>query len=639
VREKLERWTSRHPRLSTHARVWRSPPDQPRWTRPALLAIAAIAAVAYAWGMNGAALEPFYGAAARSMSMSWHDFLFGAFDPAGTVSVDKLPGALWPQALSLRIFGFHIWAIVLPQVLEGVITVLVLFRVMRRLAGPAAGITAAGILALSPVTVALNRGNVSDSLLILLTVLAADATVWALISGHLRSLLLAGVWVGLAFQAKMLQAWLILPALAIAYLLAAPASLRVRVRNLALAGLATVVVSLSWMTVVSLVPSDQRPYVDGTQNDSVFSQVFDYNGIARLGHGKGLAGAGHTAEFLTQLSASGGSADNLAEHVAPSWHRLLDGLYGRDIGWLVPAALIAAAAVVLARRGHGRRDLQRTSVLLWGVWLLVLWVFFSDGVYLHSYYLAALAPALAGLCGTGVALAWSQRERPAVRLTLAGALVATLAYGIYLLNGATGVPGWLIPAAAVVAAAALGLLAVGHVPRVLTSVSISRPPSRDITVRAMLVAIAAALLLPAVASALMVTRGLGPFAAPFEPASATESRAEAKRTSSLSARIVELIAEEHEAPIVFATDTSQLAAPYILASGKEILPIGGFEGGIPAPTVKQLAGYVSSGQLRVVLVPRSSRDPRLAWVYSHCTRTKLKTSGKVPLVLYECGGT
>src|SRR5262252_1350174 len=201
--------------------VWRSPADQPSWARPALLAIAAVAAVAYGWGMAGASVEPFYGAAARSMSESWHDFIFGAFDPAGTVTVDKLPGALWLQALSLRVFGFHIWALVLPQVAEAV-------------------------LAVTPITVLLSRGNVSDSLLILLLVLAADATSAALLSGSLRQLLLAGVWVGLAFQAKMIQAWLVLPALAAAYLLAAPAArLRTRFAHVALAGLVTAIVSLS----------------------------------------------------------------------------------------------------------------------------------------------------------------------------------------------------------------------------------------------------------------------------------------------------------------------------------------------------------------------------------------------------------
>ena len=254
------------PRWRRFLTPWRSPADQPAWARQALLAIAAVAAVAYGWGMAGASVEPFYGAAARSMSESWHDFIFGAFDPAGTVTVDKLPGALWVQALSLRIFGFHIWALVLPQVVEGVLTVLVLYRAVRRLAGPAAGLTAAAVLAVTPITVLLSRGNVSDSLLILLLVLAADATSAALLTGSLRQLLLAGVWVGLAFQAKMIQAWLALPALAAAYLLAAPAAkLRTRCAHVALAGLVTAVVSLSWMTAVSLVPSQDRPYVDGSR--------------------------------------------------------------------------------------------------------------------------------------------------------------------------------------------------------------------------------------------------------------------------------------------------------------------------------------------------------------------------------------
>ena len=270
------------PRWRRFLTPWRSPADQPPWARPALLAIAAVAAVAYGWGMAGASVEPFYGAAARSMSESWHDFIFGAFDPAGTVTVDKLPGALWGQALSLRVFGFHIWALVLPQVVEGVLTIVVLYRAVRRLAGPAAGLTAAAVLAVTPITVLLSRGNVSDSLLILLLVLAADATSAALLTGSLRQLLLAGVWVGLAFQAKMIQAWLALPALAAAYLLAAPASrLRTRCAHVALAGLVTAVMSLSWMTAVSLVASQDRPYVDGSPDDSVYTQVFDYNGLGQ----------------------------------------------------------------------------------------------------------------------------------------------------------------------------------------------------------------------------------------------------------------------------------------------------------------------------------------------------------------------
>ena len=241
-------------------RFWRSPVDQPRWARPALLIVTALAGLAYAWRFDQAYLEPFYGGAARSMAMNLHNFVYGAADPWGTVSVDKLPGALWFQALSLRIFGFHVWALVLPQVVEGMLTVLVLYRAVRRVAGAGAGLVAAVVMAGSPVVILLDRGNISDSLLILLLVLAADATIRACQTGRLRSLLWAGALVGFAFQAKMLQAWIVLPALFLAYLVAAPAaSFFRRVWHLAAATLVVGVVSLSWMSAVSLVPQAEPP--------------------------------------------------------------------------------------------------------------------------------------------------------------------------------------------------------------------------------------------------------------------------------------------------------------------------------------------------------------------------------------------
>ena len=185
------------------------------------------------------------------------DFFFGAFDPAGTITIDKLPGAFWIQALSVRVFGIHTWALVLPQVLEGVGAVFALFRAVRRLAGPAAGLVAALLLAASPAIVTLDRGNISDSLMILLLVLAADAASAALTSGRLSHLLLAGLFVGLAFQAKMMEAWLVLPALGAAYLLAAPSPVGRRLRSILVLGVVTGVVSLLWMTAVTLTPCVQ----------------------------------------------------------------------------------------------------------------------------------------------------------------------------------------------------------------------------------------------------------------------------------------------------------------------------------------------------------------------------------------------
>ncbi len=623
-------------------RFWRSPTDQPGWARPALLAIAALAGLAYAWGMNGAALEYFYGTAARSMSLSWHNLFFGAFDPAGTVSVNKIPGALWPQALLVRVVGFHVWAIVLPQAIEGVLTILVLYRAVRRLAGPRAGIAAAAVLATSPVTVALNRGNVADSLLILLLVLAADATTAALRSGRLRTLLLAGVWVGLAFQAKMTVAWLVLPALACAYLLAAPAErARTRVAHLLVAGAVTLLVSLSWITVVSLVPQHDRPYVDGTQNDSLFSQTFEYNGTARLGGSNVFAGAGHPAAFLVHLSEAGSAPTHRSQ---PGPARLLSGVFGRDDGWLLPAALIAAVAVLFARRREGRRDPLRACVVLWGLWLLILAAFFSAGGYPNSYYVAALSPATAALCGAGLELAWRARAQPAARYALAAALLGSVAYGIYLLHGGTAVPGWLASAAAL--AGAIGAVAL-LLPLVRTGrpeASKPLPASESLSARSaaptlagrvFILAMACALLLPAVAAALMVTRGLGPFAAPYEPASATVSRAAARRSTLLDERAIEELSTTYSTPIPLVTDSSILAAPFILATGREVLPIGGFQGGIPSPTLSELQHRIAAGEVRAFLVPTMSSDPRILWIHTHC-KPPAGTGGST--ALYDCAG-
>jgi 4-amino-4-deoxy-L-arabinose transferase-like glycosyltransferase len=600
-------------------RPWRSPPGQPAWARPLLLLTAALAGLAYGWGMANASVETFYGAAARSMSQSWHDFIFGSFDPAGTITVDKLPGALWVQALSLRLLGFHIWALVLPQVIEGVLTVLVLYRAVRRLAGPVAGLAAAAALAATPVTVLLGRGNVSDSLLILLLVLAADATSAALSNGKLRWLLLAGVWVGLAFQAKMVQAWLVLPGLAAAYLLAAPAERwRTRIGHVAAAGVITALVSLSWMTAVSLVPEHDRPYVDGSRNDSVYEQVFDYNGLARLGGNPLTSAAGPPAPFLITVVEDRQTLNFASNNVRPSWNRLLSGPFGLDGGWLLPAAVLSAVIALRRRRGHGRRDPVRAAIVLWGGWWVMLAVFFSAGTYLNSYYIAALTPAIAAICGVGVSLCgpppWSVR----VRLTMLAACAACVGYGLYLLHGAAVVPGWIVPAAlAAFAVAALALLwAQELAPRLGRRGRLVIP----------VLACASVLVLPASASASTVVRGLGPFDTPFEShqiSTATQSFAASWPRLITAVRRIEF--QQGGFRILFGTDTSVLAAPYILASGREVLPIGGYLGGAPAPTLATLRSDIRDGYVNLFVLPirPASPDPRLRWIEANCTQVQV----------------
>jgi 4-amino-4-deoxy-L-arabinose transferase-like glycosyltransferase len=616
---------SRAPRWRRFLTLWRSPADQPAWARPALLAIAAVAAVAYGWGMAGASVESLYGAAARSMSESWHDFIFGAFDPAGTVTVDKLPGALWVQALSLRMFGFHIWALVLPQVVEGVLTVLVLYRAVRRLAGPAAGLTAAAVLAVTPITVLLGRGNVSDSLLILLLVLAADATSAALLAGSLRQLLLAGVWVGLAFQAKMIQAWLALPPLAAAYLLAAPAAkLRTRCAHVALAGLVTAVVSLSWMTAVSLVPATDRPYVDGSPDDSVYTQVFDYNGLGRL-TGNWARIAGPPSPIVVAAVESGQLLTAETIGIKASWHRVLAGPFAADSGWLLPAAVAGALGVLISRRRQGRRDPLRAAVVLWGGWWLVLAVFFSVGTYLNSYYVAALVPAIAALCGTGIA-ACGPRPWPArVRRIVAATALGCAGYGAYLMSGTVSGPVVLTVVALIVAAAAAALLLLPAAGRAgyLTAF-----------------AGAAVLLLPAAASVSCVAGGLGPFDTPFESSkTAHNNQLLAADAPVLTRAVQRLELETPPGDALLGTDTSGLAQSYILYSGREVLPIGGYLGNVPAPTLGTLQADIRRGYVHVFVLPVSppGPDPRVRWLESHCAREPPPPNRRpVPYAYFFC---
>ncbi len=631
------------PRWRRFLTPWCSPADQPAWARPALLAVAAVTAVAYAWGMAGASVEPFYGAAARSMSESWHDFLFGAFDPSGTVTVDKLPGALWVQALSLRIFGFHIWALILPQVIEGVATVLVLYRAVRRLAGPAAGLTAAVVLAVTPVTVLLSRGNISDSLLILLLVLAADATSAALVSGSLRPLLLAGLWVGLAFQAKMIQAWLALPALAAAYLLAAPAArLRTRFAHVALAGLVTVVVSLAWMTAVSLVPAQDRPYVDGSANDSVYTQVFDYNGLGRItGHWD--TAAGPPSPLIVEAVESGQLLNSQTFGIRASWHRLLSGPFAADGSWLLPAALVAALGVLIGRRRADRRDPLRAAVVLWGGWWLVLAVFFSAGTYINAYYVAALVPAVAALCGAGLAACGPRPWSARVRLLVAVAVLGCAGYGAYLMSQTSTGPAGLTVAALLLAVAAGALLlspVLGRV-RGLAAPVLAGPVFAGTVFAGTVLSGLAVLLLPAAASVSSVAQGLGPFDTPFESSLlAHRNQLLAANAPTLTQAIARIELQVPPGDALFGTDTSGLAENYILYSGREVLPIGGYLGNVPAPTLAALKADISRGYVHVFVLPvsPSGTDPRVLWIESNCTREPRPAGARpVPYADFLCG--
>jgi 4-amino-4-deoxy-L-arabinose transferase-like glycosyltransferase len=567
--------------------------------RIGVLAITVLAAIAYAWSLGQDALEPYYEASVRSMAASEHNFLYGAFDPAGTITLDKLPGALWLQALSVAIFGLHTWAIVLPQVLEGALAVVALDRAVARLAGPAAGLISAAVLAISPAVVALDRGNIGDSLLILLLILAAERVSKAVVTGRTAPLVLAGVWVGLAFQAKMLQAWLILPAFAVTYLLARRTPIADRLRQLGLAGAVTVVVSLAWMALTSITPSGYRPYVDGTTNDSWFEQVFVYNGVGRIG--------GQTP--LQLLAGQSLGATPALTAIPPSPWRLLEGDLGRDAGWLLPAAVVIAIAILVSRRGQPRTDPIRAAVILWSGWLLLDAIVFSAASSINPYYTAALAPAVAALVGIGASVAWQSRSR--LTAAVAGlVVVVTAGYAFWLLPTAgSAPPPWLRPAAIGLAVVTLAVIAV----RTATS---GRGSRHRLAVAVTLVSIAA---IPAVASVSIVDNGRGAFDTPFETVVVAGRIHRTFITTPADVRdtVPTLLSAQRGAPYLLAVQSAAIASVFIDATGLEALPIGGFTGTGPTPTLAQIKADVCSGQFHLALIG-DDPDPRLQWIATNC---------------------
>ncbi|HEY2723627.1 MAG TPA: glycosyltransferase family 39 protein [Pseudonocardiaceae bacterium] len=572
-----------------------------------------LAGISYAWVLDRVPLEPYYAAAVRSMAGSWHDSAFGAFDPAGTVTLDKLPGAFWVQALAARLLGVHTWTLVLPQVVEGVLTVLVLYRAVRRLGGPAAGLAAAVVLAASPSVVALNRGNISDSLMILLVVLAADAVSAALRDGRQWRLVAAGIWVGLAFQAKMVEAWLVLPALGLAYLVAAPGPRRQRVRHAAVGGLTAGAVSLLWMLAVTAVPAGARPYVDGSRSGSLFAQVFVYNGFGRVGE-----------QSPPQILLGQGLA-LLSPSAPPGWDRLLTGDLGRDAGWLLPLGLVVAVAGLLSSRRMPRTDPVRAGYLLWGTWLVTLAVAFSLTATINAYYTAALAPAVAALCGIGLVDAWAHRGSVRLRILAAAAVAGTASYaGALLLGAGRSAPRWLPAVLGVVALAAVALLLI----------SAARRADERLLRTGLGTAAVAILLVPAVASALLVVRERGAFDTPFESA---RTAAGVDRLFVATPRLVArslpaLEAARAGAPDLLAVQSAAVASVFSYPHGDEVLPIGGFTGTMPRPTLDELRADIARGEFHLVFA-FPTRDPRLVWISRHCRHL---TSAAPPFQDYYC---
>jgi len=458
-----------HKGRAGHGRLLRGPDGDPAWARPALLALLAVTAALYTVGLsrNGWAND-FYAAAVQAGTKSWKAFFFGSFDASSFITVDKTPASLWVMEISARIFGLNYWSMLVPQALEGVATVGVLYATVRRWSGPAAGILAGVVMATTPVAALMFRFNNPDALLVLLMTAAAYAVTRAIEAGKTRWLVLAGALLGFGFLTQMLQAFLVLPGFAVVYLVAGPRGLGRRLGQLLVAGAAVLLCAGWWVAAVMLTPAADRPYVGGSTNDSILQLAFGYNGLGRLdGNETGSVGFGH-----------GGGGFGFSGSTGLT--RLFASDMGGQISWLLPAALIALAALLWGTRRAPRTDRTRAAALLWGGWLLVTGGVFSymAGI-IHPYYTVALAPAIAALAGIGAVQLWRVRDgwrghenNWFGRVALAAGVAVTSVWSYVLLGRSASWQPWLRTLILVAGLVAVVTLLAG---RWLSSIAAARP--------------------------------------------------------------------------------------------------------------------------------------------------------------------
>ncbi|WP_344062322.1 glycosyltransferase family 39 protein [Terrabacter lapilli] len=619
----------------TFARLWRGAEADPSWARPALLGLLLATLVLYTWNLTASGYaNSFYSAAVQAGSESWKAFFFGSSDAANSITVDKPPASLWVMALSVRLLGLNSFAILLPQALMGVATVGVVHTTVKRQFGAAAGLIAGAVLALTPVAALMFTFNNPDALLTLLMALGAWATLKAIEQASPKWMVIVGVLIGLGFLTKTLQVLLVVPFFGLAYLVAAPTTLRKRIVHSLLAVGAMVLSAGWWVAVVELIPASARPYIGGSQTNSFLELTFGYNGLGRLsGDETGSVGGGGPA--------GAGAAAGGGMWGSTGLFRMFSSSVGGQVSWLIPSALILLVAGLWLRGRRLRTDLRRAAYLVWGGWLVVTMLVFSfmAGIF-HEYYTVALAPAIGALVGMGAVEAWERRSSVVAMVALAASAAAAAVWGFVLLSRTTAYGDWLrVSVLAVGMAAAVLLLVVQRlhlraVPIVLAGAllaGLAGPAAYAVSTTAQGHSGSIVTAGPAGSS-----RGPGGFggaarggvgaAVPFggqAPQGQTGQQAGPQgglpggfpggtpggaqggggmgglldASTPSTAVVAALSADAQKYTWVAAAVGSQTAAGLQLGTQLPVMAIGGFNGSDPSPTLAQFQQYVAQGQI------------------------------------------
>ncbi|HWJ60829.1 MAG TPA: glycosyltransferase family 39 protein [Acidimicrobiales bacterium] len=598
-------------------RLWRGPDDDPRWARPALFVLLGAAAVLYLWGLGASGwANSFYSAAVQAGTHSWKALFFGSSDASNSITVDKPPVSLWAMGISARIFGVNAWSILVPQALAGVASVGLLFAAVKRWYGAAAGLIAGAVLALTPVATLMFRFNNPDAVLVLLLIGAAYALLRSLEAASTRWLLLAWSLVGTAFLTKMLQALLVAPAFALVYLVCAPTPFRRRFVQSVHAFIALVVSAGWWIAIVELWPASSRPYIGGSQENSILELVLGYNGLGRLtGNETGSVGGGGGTGMWGETG----------------WNRMFNGEFGSQASWLLPAAFALLAIGLVLRGRAARTDRSRAAYLVWGGWLAVTTVAFSFGKgIIHPYYAVALAPAIGALVGMGAVDLWRRRTAWWARASMGLTTAGSAWWSYQLMHRA---PDWApgLQTAVLVGGLAVGALLIAAptlTGRVGTALAISAivvglagPTAYSLQTAATTHSGSLPSAGPSASGGFGRPGGMGGFGGmrggfpgggngqlPTFPGGGTgggqrtgggQGNAGGLLTGSTSSDQVTALlqADAGDYTWVAAAVGSNSASGFQLASDEPVMAIGGFNGSDPSPTLEQFQQYVADGQI------------------------------------------
>lgn len=604
-------------------------PRSIRIARLAFLAVLALAAALRLWQLdqNGYGRE-YYAAGVRSMLGSFQLFFFNAFDPAGFVSLDKPPVALWMQVASAKLLGFSAFSVMLPQVLEGLASVVLVHHLVGRRFGRGAALLAAVLLALTPICVAADRSNNTDSCLIMVLLFAAWALMRAAETASGRLLALAMALVGLAFNVKMAAALVVVPTFGLAYLCGATAiPAGRRAIHLGVAGAVLAVVSLSWVTAFDLTPPDERPYAGSTRHNSMLELALLHNGLDRF---MPRAGAGD-AEPAARTADQASKRPALWDQTPVGLLRLATPHLAAQMGWWLPLAIAGVALGGWTRRGLRRLTPAQTDLLVWTGWALTYAAAFSlaGGVF-HTYYVAVLGPPLAALAGIGGALLWTRYRDGSLRWGLPVTLLALAAWQLYISAGYTSwrLDDWRST-----------LLAASVIALVLTGAALLPGPRFGMGVRASAglagLGLLAMLALPA-AWALSIVLVRPNVAAPAADITVFDGHAARPAATPLpaadrprAARLLAFLRSQRQGErFLVAVPNATQAAPLIVRSGEPVMAVGGYLGRDPILTPDELAQKVDSGELRFAMLggasivpPNTERERALAhWIRTHGQR-------------------